>query len=47
MHTDDFRRLFVEFVMVDTLVAMRWFDRKRHAVVEKELIELEDETFGK
>ena len=23
MHTDDFRRLFVDFVMVDTLVAMR------------------------
>ena len=28
MYTDDFRRLFVEFVMVDTLVAMRWLDRK-------------------
>ena len=26
MHTDDFRRLFVEFVMLDTLVAMRWLD---------------------
>ena len=24
MHTDDFRRLFVDFVMADTLVAMRW-----------------------
>ena len=35
MHTDDFRRLFVEFVMVDTLVAMRWLDRKWHKVVEK------------
>ena len=34
MHTDDFRRLFVEFVMVDTLVAMRWLDRKWHKVVE-------------
>ncbi|GMH97488.1 hypothetical protein TrST_g13887 [Triparma strigata] len=27
MHTDDFRRLFVGFVMVDTLVAMRWLDK--------------------
>ncbi|GMH81920.1 hypothetical protein TrVE_jg7733 [Triparma verrucosa] len=26
MHTDDFRRLFVEFVMVDTLVAMQYND---------------------
>ncbi|GMH76564.1 hypothetical protein TrST_g10082 [Triparma strigata] len=48
MHTDDFRRLFVEFVMVDTLVAMRWLDRKWHAVVEKKLTELEeDEPYGK
>ena len=47
MHTDDFRRLFVEFVMDDTLVAMRWLDRKWHKVVEKKLIELEDEPFGK
>ena len=46
MHTDDFRRLFVEFVMDDTLVAMRWLDRKWHKVVEKKLIELEDEPFG-
>jgi hypothetical protein len=46
MHTDDFRRLFVEFVMVDTLVAMRWLDRKWHKVVEKKMIELEDEPFG-
>ncbi|GMH71100.1 hypothetical protein TrST_g11321 [Triparma strigata] len=28
MHIDDFRRLFVDFVMADTLVAMRWLDRK-------------------
>ena len=27
MHTDDFRRLFVGFLMVDTLVAMRWLDK--------------------
>ena len=27
MHTDDFRRLFVGFVMVDTLVPMRWLDK--------------------
>ena len=46
MHTDDFRRLFVGFVMVDTLVAMRWLDRKWHKVVEKMLTELEDEAFG-
>ncbi|GMI08070.1 hypothetical protein TrVE_jg11736 [Triparma verrucosa] len=46
MHTDDFRRLFVGIVMVDTLVAMRWLDRKWHKVVEKKLIELEDEPFG-
>ena len=45
MHTDDFRRLFVGFVMVDTLVAMRWLDRKWHKVVEKKLIEVEDEPF--
>ena len=43
MHTDDFRRLFVGFVMVDTLVAMRWLDIKWHKVVNKTLIELEDE----
>ncbi|GMH85065.1 hypothetical protein TrVE_jg14204 [Triparma verrucosa] len=48
MHTDDFRRLFVGFVMVDTLVAMRLLHRKWHKVVEKKLIELEgDEPFGK
>ncbi|GMH98426.1 hypothetical protein TrVE_jg1017 [Triparma verrucosa] len=46
MHTDDFRRLFVGFVMVDTLVAMRWLDKKWHKVVEKKLTELEDEPFG-
>ncbi|GMH89145.1 hypothetical protein TrVE_jg11724 [Triparma verrucosa] len=46
MHTDDFRQLFVEFVMVDTLVAMRWLDRKWHKVVEKKLTEFEDEPFG-
>ncbi|GMH97160.1 hypothetical protein TrVE_jg7840 [Triparma verrucosa] len=46
MHTDDFRRLFVGFVLVDTLVAMRWLDRKWHNVVEKKLIELEDEPYG-
>ncbi|GMH83484.1 hypothetical protein TL16_g09610 [Triparma laevis f. inornata] len=46
MHTDDFRRLFVGFVMFDTLVAMRWLDRKWHAVVEKKLTEFEDEPFG-
>ncbi|GMH93628.1 hypothetical protein TrVE_jg2038 [Triparma verrucosa] len=46
MHTDDFRRLFVGFVMIDTLLAMRWLDRKWHKVVEKKLIELENEPFG-
>ena len=35
MHTDDFGRLFVGFVMADTLVLMRLLDRKWHAVVEK------------
>ncbi|GMH89396.1 hypothetical protein TrVE_jg8072 [Triparma verrucosa] len=46
MHTDDFRRLFVEFVMVDTLFAMRWLDKKWHKVVEKKLTEFGDEPFG-
>ena len=46
MHTDDFRRMFVEFVMVDTLVAMRWLDKKWHKVVEKKLTEFEDEPYG-
>ena len=46
MHTDDFRRLFVGFAMVDTLVAMRWLDRKWHKVVEKKLTEFEDEPYG-
>ena len=46
MHTDDFRRLFVGFVMFDTLVEMRSLDRKWHKVVEKKLNELEDEPFG-
>ena len=32
--------------MADTLVAMRWLDRKWHAVVEKKLIEVEDEPHG-
>ncbi|GMI07629.1 hypothetical protein TrVE_jg13113 [Triparma verrucosa] len=32
--------------MADTLVAMRWLDRKWHKVVEKKLIEFEDEPFG-
>ena len=27
MHTDDFRRLFVGFVMVETLATMRWLDK--------------------
>ena len=27
MHTDDFRRLFVGFAMLDTLVEMRWLDK--------------------
>ena len=38
MITDDLRRLFFGFVMADTLVAVRWLDRKWHAVVEKKLI---------
>ena len=46
MHTDDFRRLFVGFVMFDTLVEMRSLDRKWHKVVEKKLTEVEDEPFG-
>ncbi|GMI03807.1 hypothetical protein TrVE_jg5443 [Triparma verrucosa] len=46
MHTDDFRRLFVGFVMVDSLVAMRWLDKKWHKVVEKKLIEVGDEPYG-
>jgi len=47
MHTDDFRRLFVDFVLAaDALVAMRWLDKKWHKVVEKKLIEFEDEPFG-
>ncbi|GMH56964.1 hypothetical protein TrST_g9698 [Triparma strigata] len=46
MHTDDFRRLFVGFVMVDTLVAIRWLDRKWHKVVEKKLTEFGDEPYG-
>ena len=47
MHTDDFGRMFFGFVMANTLVAMRWLDRKWHTIVEKNLIELEDEPFGK
>ena len=43
MHTDDFRRLFVDFVMVDTLVAMRWLDKKWHKVVERKLTEIEED----
>ncbi|GMH78547.1 hypothetical protein TrST_g6519 [Triparma strigata] len=46
MHTDDFRRLFIGFVMVDTLVAIHWLDRKWHKVVENKLAELEAEPFG-
>ena len=46
MHTDDFRRLFVGFIMVDTLVAIRWLDRKWHKVVEKKLTEFGDEPYG-
>ena len=46
MHTDDIRRLFFGFVMADTLVAMRWLDRKWYTVVNKKLTELEDEPFG-
>ncbi|GMH91034.1 hypothetical protein TrST_g9784 [Triparma strigata] len=46
MHTDDFRRLFVGFVMVDTLVAMRWLDSKWHKVVEKKLTEVEEGLYG-
>ena len=47
MHTDDFRRLFVGFVIFDTLVAMRGLDKKWHKVVEKKLTELEeDEPYG-
>ncbi|GMI14602.1 hypothetical protein TrVE_jg5488 [Triparma verrucosa] len=46
MHTDDFRRLFVGFVMVETLVTMRWLDRKWHKVVEKKLTEFEEEPYG-
>ncbi|GMH87050.1 hypothetical protein TrVE_jg13498 [Triparma verrucosa] len=47
MHTDDFRRLFVDFVMDDTLLEMRWLDKKWHKVVEKELTELENEPYDK
>ncbi|GMI00951.1 hypothetical protein TrST_g1770 [Triparma strigata] len=46
MNTDDFRRLFVGLVSVDILVAMRWLDNKWHKVVEKKLIEFEDEPYG-
>ena len=46
MHTHDFRRLFVGFVMADTLVAMRLLDRKQHSTLGRKLIELEDEPFG-
>ncbi|GMI00108.1 hypothetical protein TrST_g4278 [Triparma strigata] len=46
MHTDDFRRLFVDFAMVDTLVAMRWLDKKWHKVVEKKLTEFGDEPYS-
>ncbi|GMH91559.1 hypothetical protein TrST_g4248 [Triparma strigata] len=47
MHTDDFRRLFVGFVMIDTLLAMRWLDRKWHKVVEKKLTEVGDEPYSR
>ncbi|GMH97567.1 hypothetical protein TrVE_jg1584 [Triparma verrucosa] len=46
MHTDDFRRLLVGFIMLDTLVAMRWLDKKWHKVVEKKLTEVGDEPYG-
>ncbi|GMH69076.1 hypothetical protein TrST_g3225 [Triparma strigata] len=46
MHTDDFRQLFVNFVMVDTLVAMRWLDKKWHKVVERKLTEVEEGLYG-
>ena len=46
MHTDDFRRLFVGFVMADTLVVMRLLDRNWHSPLGRKLIELEDEPFG-
>ncbi|GMH87536.1 hypothetical protein TrVE_jg9510 [Triparma verrucosa] len=46
MHTDDFRRLFVGFAMLDTLVAIRWLDKKWHKVVEKKLTKMEDEPHG-
>ncbi|GMH82625.1 hypothetical protein TrST_g12518 [Triparma strigata] len=32
--------------MLDTLVAMRWLDKKWHKVVEKKLTKFEDEPFG-
>ena len=35
MHTDDFRRLFVGFVMADTLVVMRLLDRNWHSPLVK------------
>ena len=46
MHTDDFGRLFVGFVMADTLVVMRLLDRNWHSPLGRKLIELEDEPFG-
>ena len=46
MHTDDFGRLFVGFVMADTLVVMRLLDRIWHSPLGRKLIELEDEPFG-
>ncbi|GMH90250.1 hypothetical protein TrST_g7320 [Triparma strigata] len=46
MNTDDFRRLFVEFVPVDTLVTMRLVEKKWLKVVEKKLTEFEDEPYG-
>jgi hypothetical protein len=38
MNTDDFRRRLVDFVMIDTLVAMHWLDKEWHAVVEMKLL---------
>ena len=38
MHTNDFRRLFVAFVIADTLFTMRWLDRKWHSTRRKKLL---------
>ena len=47
MHTDDFRRLFVGFVALDTLFTMRALDRKWHAVANNKLTEVKlEEPYG-